>query len=451
MRWSFAGKALGDVLIINGAYFLAFLIRFEGILPEHNWEAFLAMSPWITVAALGLFFCYGLYSSGRYRFEEMFAGITASVIVLFVISIALSYMLSQFEIPRTIFIIVSPLQLLLLIVWRRFLWFFSRSRRGPLRMVVVGSLSQAVNRAKQLKHNSDGMFEVTGIVTDVAGMPVNKTDEEFEVLASYSDMAAVFDKTAMESLLLCSDVPKEVGVSLVLQAEKKGLPLFIIPDMYDILISQSKFEQIDGIPVLRLTDRGYDPSFLWKRLTDIALALFVGFPSIPVLLLAALAMKLESPHAGVIFRQQRVGRNGRTFELLKLRTMVPDAEELTGPILATKKDPRITRIGRLLRLMRIDELPQLLNVLKGDMSFVGPRPERPFFVDKFCREIEGYAHRHNINVGITGLAQVAGKYDTSAEDKLLYDFLYVKTKSPVKDFIILLHTIKTVLIRGKAL
>lgn len=205
-----------------------------------------------------------------------------------------------------------------------------------------------------------------------------------------------------------------------------------------------------GVPVFRLTGIAPKPSLAWGRLTDLALALVIAVPAIPLILLAAIAIKLESLQGPVFFRQERVGQGGKTFQLLKLRTMVPDAEKLTGPVLATDRDPRITKVDRVLRLTRIDELPQLFNVLMGDMSFVGSRPERPFFVEQFRREVPGYDYRHQIKVGITGLAQVEGKYSTSAEDKLRYDLLYAKTKSPLKDLQILLHTIKVMLMRSKA-
>jgi lipopolysaccharide/colanic/teichoic acid biosynthesis glycosyltransferase len=172
--------------------------------------------------------------------------------------------------------------------------------------------------------------------------------------------------------------------------------------------------------------------------------------ALPLVLLAAIAIKIESPGGPVLFRQERVGQGGKVFELLKLRTMIPNAEMLTGPVLAEENDSRITKVGKVLRASRIDELPQLWNVLKGDMSFVGPRPERPVFVQQFRDEMPGYELRHQVKTGITGLAQVEGKYTTPPEDKLRFDLLYVKTMSPIKDIQILLHTLKVMLMRHKA-
>jgi len=231
---------------------------------------------------------------------------------------------------------------------------------------------------------------------------------------------------------------------------RHNLSIFAVPDMYEILIAQSQLEHLDGIPVFRLSGFTRKPVEAWKRLMDIALAVFFGVIALPLVLLAAIAIKIESPGGPVLFRQERVGQGGKVFELLKLRTMIPNAEMLTGPVLAEENDSRITKVGKVLRASRIDELPQLWNVLKGDMSFVGPRPERPVFVQQFRDEMPGYELRHQVKTGITGLAQVEGKYTTPPEDKLRFDLLYVKTMSPIKDIQILLHTLKVMLMRHKA-
>src|SRR5690606_32911845 len=137
-------------------------------------------------------------------------------------------------------------------------------------------------------------------------------------------------------------------------------------------------------------------------------------------------IKVTSP-GPVIFSQERVTLNNRVFKIYKFRTMVVDAEEKTGPVISSQHDPRVTPVGAVLRKLKIDELPQLFNILKGDMSFVGPRPERPVFANKFSAEIPAYKYRTLVKAGLTGYAQVYGKYDTSAEDKLRFDLLYIRS------------------------
>jgi sugar transferase (PEP-CTERM system associated) len=167
---------------------------------------------------------------------------------------------------------------------------------------------------------------------------------------------------------------------------------------------------------------------------------------IPVNLIVSIAIKLDSM-GPILYRQERVGKDGKIFRLLKFRSMYMDAEE-NGPVWARVNDERVTRVGRIIRKMRLDEIPQMLNVLKGDMSFVGPRPERPFFVDRLVNEIPFYSERHVIKPGITGWAQIRYHYGASKEDalqKLKYDLYYIKHMSTILDLIIIFETIKIVL------
>ena len=159
------------------------------------------------------------------------------------------------------------------------------------------------------------------------------------------------------------------------------------------------------------------------------------------MLLTAIAIKIGDP-GPVFYSQIRTGRYNQPFKVYKFRTMKVDAEKYSGPMLATENDPRITKLGRFLRAVRLDELPQIWNVLIGDMSIVGPRPERPFFVEKYVKEMPEYAYRHNVKPGITGMAQVYGKYNTTAFDKLVYDLMYIQKCSLITDLTIIIQTVR---------
>ena len=184
-----------------------------------------------------------------------------------------------------------------------------------------------------------------------------------------------------------------------------------------------------------------------KRLIDVFNSLIILIISFPVIISAAIAIKLES-RGPVFFKQERSGMNGITFRIIKFRSMYEDAEKHTGPVWSSKDDPRVTRVGKIVRRVRIDELPQMINVLKGEMSIVGPRPERPFFVEKLSQEIPYYKRRLKVRPGITGWAQVKHKYDESVEDvkiKLRYDLFYIENMSLRMDFKIIMRTIFVVL------
>jgi len=226
--------------------------------------------------------------------------------------------------------------------------------------------------------------------------------------------------------------------------------VFLIPEFYEVMLAQARLEQVDDMPVFAVGRLAIpDESLIIKRATDILLSLAALAVTAPLGILVSVAVKLDSP-GPVFYRQKQLTLQGKPFYLYKFRTMIDKAEKESGPVLAQENDPRITRVGRILRAARIDEIPQLLNVLKGDMSIVGPRPERPFFVSKLVKESPEYAYRMNVKSGITGLAQIAGRYSTSPENKLIYDLIYTKSYSPARDLAILLQTIKVILMKDKA-
>lgn len=193
--------------------------------------------------------------------------------------------------------------------------------------------------------------------------------------------------------------------------------------------------------MLRFTPQHLRPSQRSiKRLFDVAGSLCLLAVTAPILLVAAILVRMSSP-GPALFRQTRVGADGKEFILLKLRTMIVDAERRTGPVLAARNDPRVTPIGRFLRASHIDELPQLINVLKADMSLVGPRPERPHFVRIFSGRLPGYEFRLAVKPGITGLAQIYGRYSTKPELKLRFDLMYIGNYSLLTDIRILFKTL----------
>jgi exopolysaccharide biosynthesis polyprenyl glycosylphosphotransferase len=223
--------------------------------------------------------------------------------------------------------------------------------------------------------------------------------------------------------------------------------VYIVPRMFEISLSSARMVQFEDMPAFMVDRLGLTvEQRFFKRLFDIVLSVFGIIVTSPIMLLAAIMVK-SSSKGPVIYRQTRITAGNREFDVLKFRTMYDNAEDKTGPVLSSDNDPRITRVGRVLRNLRLDELPQLFNVLKGDMSFVGPRPERPFFVEQFSREIPEYTYRYLVKAGITGYAQIYGKYDTSAEDKLKYDLLYIRDYSLMLDIKLILQTLKV--FRGK--
>jgi exopolysaccharide biosynthesis polyprenyl glycosylphosphotransferase len=222
--------------------------------------------------------------------------------------------------------------------------------------------------------------------------------------------------------------------------------VYLYPSLHDLLLFRhSDLKSVSGVPLVELTNRhAWQPYHQLKRVVDIAAALTGIVLAAPLFVGTALAVKLTSP-GPIFYRQERMGRNGRRFELVKFRSMVQDAEAKTGPMWATQNDARVTPVGRFIRKHRIDELPQLFNVLRGDMSLIGPRPERPHFHEQFRRKWPLFDRRLEVRPGVTSLSHVLGSYDSKPEDRLRYDLMYISSLSPLTDLRIALATVRVVL------
>jgi exopolysaccharide biosynthesis polyprenyl glycosylphosphotransferase len=257
-----------------------------------------------------------------------------------------------------------------------------------------------------------------------------------------------------EILVGLDSTEHEQLISVMRQCEGHDVGMKIVPDLYDIVSGQARISSLYGFPLMDVRPQLMKP---WeefaKRTLDIAVSLLVLVIGSPVWLLVAAAVRVDSSGAS-LYRQVRVGRNGVQFKIFKFRSMRSDAEKRSGPVWANKNDPRVTRFGRFMRKSHLDEIPQFINVLRGDMSLVGPRPERPHFVEQLSKQIPLYKHRLRVRPGITGWAQVKHKYDESVDDvkaKVKYDLYYIENISWRFDLKILVNTVYVVIMgRGHA-
>jgi exopolysaccharide biosynthesis polyprenyl glycosylphosphotransferase len=278
---------------------------------------------------------------------------------------------------------------------------------------------------------------------------IGKEYKDVKVIDNVANLENVIDRMNIKNLIVTLERHHEDDLlEIISKCEGKNVEIKMVPDLYDIISGQARTSQIYGVPLIDVM-----PELMpeWekklKRLMDIVLSSILLIVSFPVTFLFAIAIKLDSK-GPIFYRQERMGLNGKVFKIVKFRTMVQNAEKGTGPVWSTKGDSRITKVGRFIRKVRIDEIPQCINVLKGDMSFVGPRPERPFFVEKLSKEIPLYKRRLKVRPGITGWAQVKHKYDETIDDvkmKLRYDLFYIENMSLRMDFKIIFRTIFVVL------
>lgn len=245
--------------------------------------------------------------------------------------------------------------------------------------------------------------------------------------------------------VVLNDVSARTRNDLLKFCYENGLRLYIVPKISDIIIKGAEEITLFDTPLLLVKGKGLTlAQGFAKRTMDIALCSIAMIPGIFVMGIVALAIKLED-HGPVFYRQERVTKDGKTFDILKFRSMIVDAEKDGHSVPATDHDPRITRVGHIIRPTRLDELPQILNILKGDMSIVGPRPERVEHVEKYMREIPEFGYRLKVKGGLTGYAQIYGKYNTSAYDKLRLDLMYIEKYSLLLDIKLILMTLQIML------
>ena len=313
---------------------------------------------------------------------------------------------------------------------------------GLRNTLIVGEGEKAANLFEMISKYPQLGYKITGFIS----LSKNSDVKYLSPIENISD--TITQMQISEVLIALEPGEKEKLVDVIKFCTGNDVHLMIMPDMYEIVSGMARTNQIYGVPLIEVMPEIMPAgSKLFKRIFDILLSLFLLILYSPLLIISMLLIKLTSK-GPVFYKQERVGRNEKTFIMYKFRSMVQNAEEY-GPEWAGEQDPRITKVGKILRKMYIDEIPQLVNVLKNEMSIVGPRPERPFFVKKLKSEIPYYYKRLSVKPGITGWAQIKHKYDSSLEDvkeKLQYDFYYIENMSLKLDFKIMINTTIVVLL-----
>ena len=309
-------------------------------------------------------------------------------------------------------------------------------------ILIIGSgdLGQAV--AEKINLHPEFGMNVVGFITSHPEK-LGSENNGIKIIGLYQDISNVIKKYKIDHLYIALPLFAHDRMETILEyLNEETVDIKVVPDVLKFMNLHAGIDNLDGLPIINLTE---SPLYGWntviKRLSDVVFSIFAIILSAPLLLFLVTVIKIESK-GPTIFRQKRVGLDGKEFEMLKLRSMRVDAEEKTGPVWAIKDDNRRTRFGTFLRKTSFDELPQLFNVLKGDMSLVGPRPERPVFVNDFRKSIPKYMLRLKMKAGLTGWAQVNGwRGNTSLNKRIEYDLYYIKNWSLLFDLKIIFLTI----------
>ena len=442
----------GDAIAISVAVLLALFIwaivgeksfDLDFILPQTMWF-FVLNGLWFLLASTNDYYNFTLASDRLLSLQRLIV-ITLQMLVVYVLVFFFS---DRNALPRLFIIYFGSTAFVLLLLWRLLNPALVGWASAPRRALVVGTDWAAQTIITTIQQNTSD-YQVVGIIGSKS--EVGQEVADVEVLGDGESLLHIVMSEGVSEIVLTST--RELSGDVfqgVMDAYERGIVITPMPILYERVTERVPVEHVGDNWAVVLPISGisvFNPYPMLKRLSDIVMAI-IGLVIFGLLLpLIALAMWLDSP-GSIFYSQERTGLNGRRFKIVKLRTMIPDAESKTGAVFAQKDDDRITRIGRFMRKTRLDEIPQLWNVLKGDMSMIGPRPERPEHIKRLQQKIPFYRTRHVIRPGLTGWAQVRYSYGANDEDsmiKLQYDLYYIRHQSLLLDLNIIMRTIGKVL------
>jgi len=442
--------ALGDILLLSLAYFLSPIIRFGVIVVSPLDD----LTEWFAVIVIFLFtfYVFDIYdTSSRFFNAKYIFRFAIGIFTAAGMCIVTFFFVHSLAAGRGLFAITAVLASGFTYMWRLlFDLLFKDLLIQEKRLLIVGAGKSGTALYDIMKNNPN--YKVVGFIDDDPGkqgvlnypMVLGGCDSLSDiVLRSRADEIAI-------AITHLKNVKNNELLKSILNCKVRGINIHPMPSLYEEITGRIPVKHVSDLWFITTTIAGVKRSIYnvkVKRLLDIFFS-FMGlaFWGLPVLLPVCIAIRLDS-RGPILYKQQRVGLNRSSFDLIKFRSMKIDAE-MNGAAWASEKDPRVTRVGKIIRKLRIDEIPQMWNVLKGDMSFIGPRPERPEFVETLETKVPYYALRHSVKPGITGWAQINHPYGASEEDaleKLQYDLFYIKNLSAFLDFYILLRTVRVVL------
>ena len=459
---------LSDVVGIIISFFYSYLFRFYGyiipVVPERGIppiKSYVFVFPLFLFSHMVIFYFQGFYKSPlkRIRLDNFFLICLNAVLSIAFVQIVLNYLYTYSQGPAPLFRVDFKLSHGFLAIYflafifmisflRNQIYYYMKRRyaRGLnlKNVLIVGAGEMGKTVAQKLSQYRDLGFYVKGFLDDEK--KVGETipvDDGIKVLGTVDQLGGILETHEISEVYVAMDLSNYEQILKTLKiVNKYVVNVRLVPDLFQLLTLKARLEDLDGFPVISIDEPPMKGVMLvmkkvFDRIVSAVLLLFL----LPLLLIVALLIKITS-RGPIFYHQERMGLDGKRFNIHKFRTMVADAEK-SGPQMCRQNDDRITKVGRILRKYSIDELPQFFNVLKGEMSLVGPRPERPVFVYDFREKYPKYMLRHKVKSGITGWAQVHGlRQDTPIEERLDYDFYYIQNWSFALDVKILWMTIR---------
>ncbi len=422
---------LGLAVIVHMAYITSFYIilgkNFTAT-PEMNFEAYLNLIPIITIASLILADILSMPRFFRKKNIDVVSQSLTFSTILTLVTLSAKDLLVQRAFPRSVILLSYIVLIIYVFMWEMMCSIISHKLYENGELVIIGASDHTIQTV------------IEKINPSLKGLDLNMSEP-----IKYQDRGAIRAAVRRQAeVFICPDVPEDAKSEIILMCAKQRTVAYVVPQFYEISLYRSRLINLNDLMVFLLDRMALSfEQRLIKRAFDIVFSILAIILTSPLMLFAAIGIKVMDG-GKVFFKQERLTIDNKPFNIIKFRTMIENAESATGAVISGKDDPRVTKFGKLLRRTKIDELPQFFNVLAGDMSVVGPRSERPEFVTNFEKEIPGYSQRFAVKAGITGLAQVAGNYDTTPQDKLRYDLLYIKNYSILQDIKIIFSTVRAI-------
>lgn len=441
-----------DGIIIMLSYVIAWWIKFESPIFQDavkalSFQEYMAVLIGVVPGILILYSAFNLYTPKRVQGRRLeIWNLTKANTLALLILMSLSYLVKQMNLSRWVLVIFYALNISLSVITRNLIRVFLRQMRksgfNQKHLLLVGYSRAAEQYIDRVIANPQWGYRIRGILDDAVS--AGTTYRGIKVLGRIDNLFVILPENRLDEIAITLGLNEYFRLEeIVGLCEKSGVHTKFIPDYNHIIPTKPYTEDILGLPVINIRYVPLTNLFpaAVKRVMDIVGSLVCIILLSPVMLLTALMIKLTMP-GPLIFKQERVGLHNRPFKMYKFRSMVVQSEKAEQKAWTVKDDPRVTPFGKFIRKTSIDELPQLFNVLKGDMSLVGPRPERPFFVEKFQEEIPRYMVKHQVRPGMTGWAQVNGyRGDTSIRKRIEHDLYYIENWSVGLDIKILFLTV----------
>ncbi|WP_107839167.1 undecaprenyl-phosphate glucose phosphotransferase [Metasolibacillus meyeri] len=437
-----------DFLFLQLAFILAWYLRFV-VNPEEQ-GSYLPMSDYFTwhiiyaVSFLAIGFLIHLYIPKRkMKFaKEVSKVIQVQIYSMFVL-LSVLFLMKTIDISRMFLVIYLLTGFFIIVTYRFFVKQFLRGMRkkgfNQQFVLILGAGSIGKRYIENLENHPEYGLQVIGFLDDY-----KQENRKQKILGKIADLPTILENKIIDEVVIALPLTVFSKYDKIISiCEKAGVRVAIVPDFYDVLPATPHFERFGDLPVINVRDIPLDEyvNRMLKRLFDIVFALCAIIITSPLLIAIAIGVKLTSP-GPILFKQERVGLNRRSFFMYKFRSMKDMPTTASDTQWTVENDPRRTKFGTFIRKTSLDEFPQFFNVLKGDMSIVGPRPERPYFVDQFKEEIPKYMIKHHVRPGITGWAQVCGlRGDTSIEDRIEHDIQYIENWTLLFDIRIIFKTI----------